>query len=210
MKPIVRGRPDYCVSCGSRVVYDEISQSYVCPSCGLVYGFSETFSYEQVMHVAPASYTPKYDANVVKRAAELFGWSVAKEFKRMKKERARKVLEVLDMFRSREVNVEVGWDEIREAIRIIRQHKLDIDLEKVREIKVHKEISSLVNGNEKLTNDIWSFALLNKKTWSGYKASTVAKIFTYIYCKKNNININANIEKKYIKLADILMRHLKL
>lgn len=197
---------DFCPYCGARLVFDSFTHAYVCPVCGVVYEFEMMPSYTQLSHVAPLDnkVSGKLDADIVEKAVMLFGESVALELKKIRnKTEAKEVLKVLEsMAKKREYTA--SWRVIRKATEIASKYRL-VDLSSIREQRVKSEIKRFITDNKIPVDpeDVWVFAVSHKNLWAGRKATTIAMVFTYIYCKRRGIKIG-KVKPRIEKLANML------
>jgi hypothetical protein len=185
-----------------------MTHAYVCPVCGVVYEYEMVPSYVHLTHVAPLereSTAGKLDIEVVERAKVLFGEKVARELAKLDRVQAEEILTALEVIVSRR-NYSVSWKAIRKAVDIAAKHKLKVNFEAVRERRVKEEIERFVRENQIQVDprEVWYFAVRNKNLWAGRKAATLAKVFTYLYCKRKGIDININIPSRILKLAEAL------
>ena len=180
--------PWRCPYCGSRLIFDSKTHAYICPVCGIVFDYEMVPSYAQLQHSAPLELTQttqKLEDEVVEKASIIFGEKIAKEIKKVGREKAEEVLRALELLVKKK-RYKVSWEAIRAATEIANKYSLKIDLDVLREQEVLENIKRVVE-KEKLPvtlEEIYNFALRFKNLWSGRKASTVAIIFTYIYVKK--------------------------
>jgi len=195
-----------CRYCGAMLIFDSETHSYVCPVCGVVYDYDMVPSYVQLSHVAPLErqVQEKISSEVIERAAELFGKGVAKELMRMDRIHAEEVLRALEAIVNKQ-NYTVSWDAMRKAIGIASKHRLAIDLEELREKRIREEIEKFVkeSGLDIDPREVWYFAVRYKRLWAGRKSSTLAKLFTYLYCRKR-LGIDIKLESRIVKLAKAL------
>lgn len=196
-----------CNYCGAKLVFDEETHSYVCPVCGIVYGYEMFPSYDQLMHSAPLEppEQSKLDVEIIERASKLFGESVAAELSKMDKTHAEEVLGVLEAIVKKR-NYKASWMAVRRAVEIASKHKLKVDLDELREKRIYEEIEKFVKEaglDDVNPKEVWYFALKYKRIWAGRKSSTLAKIFTYLYCRKK-LGRDIKLEGKVLKVAKAL------
>lgn len=194
-----------CMYCGSNLIYDDRTHSYVCPVCGIVYGYEMLPSHSHLSHVSPLDQVSgKLDREVAEKAIELFGSTIAVELSKLKGVKAREVMKALEMLVEKR-NYNVSWKAIRKAVEIASKYKLKIDFDALREKRVRDEIHRFVEEHGLPVNpdDIWIFALRYRNLWAGRKARTIAEVFTYIYCRRKGINIE-NVKSRIIKLAQLI------
>jgi len=195
-----------CRYCGATLIFDSETYSYVCPVCGVVYDYGMLPSYAQLSHVAPLERQDqeKLSSEVVKRASELFGKSVAKELLKMDRIHAEEVLRALEAIVNKQ-NYTVSWDAMRKAIEIASKHRLATDIEELREKRIREEIERFVREAELNIDpkEVWYFAVRYKRLWAGRKSSTLARVFTYLYCKKR-LGIDIKLESRIVKVAKAL------
>jgi len=194
-----------CRYCGAKLIFDYETHSYVCPVCGVVYDYEMLPSYVQLSHSAPLEQNrDKLDSEVVEKAAELFGRSVAKELSRMDRIRAEEVLKALEAIVMKR-NYDVSWEAMRKAIEIASKHRLKVELDELRERRVREEIERFVkeSGLDVDPKEVWYFAVRHKRLWAGRKSSTLAKVFTYLYCKKR-LGKEINLDNRTLKVVKAL------
>lgn len=199
-----------CRYCNSLLILDPNTYSYVCPVCGVVYDYEMVPSYYQLSHTSPLTADEiKLEKDVVARARRLFGELVAKELTKMGEPQAEEVLTALDALVNRREH-RVSWSAVRKAVEIASKYNIKVDLEEAREKKIQAEIERFVadQGLDIDHREVWFFAVRYKHLWAGRKSSTIAKIFTYLYCKKR-LNIEIKLDGKHLKIARALERVLE-
>jgi len=195
-----------CRYCGAGLIFDPETYAYVCPNCGIVYGYEMLPSYAQLKHVTVLDSKSEYklDREVIERAREIFGETVAKELSRLDKRYAKEVLTALESIINKST-YRVSWNVLRKALEIAEKYNMDTDLEEIREKRIREEIEKFVKEEcpEVDPNEVWYFTIKYKKLWAGRKSSTVAKIFTYIYCKKK-LNKEIKLDSRTLRVARTL------
>lgn len=196
-----------CPVCGSGLVFDGLTHSYVCPGCGLVYDYELVPSRTHLTHAAPPDrrFFGRLRPGVVERAAELFGSSVAAELMGMRGPEAEEVLRALEAAVLKR-DYSVSWRALRRALEIASRHGLATDLAGLRGERVRSEIERLVRelGLPVDPGEVWRLAVANRELWAGRRASTVAKVFTYIYCRRRGIEVR--LDPRTARLAQALER----
>jgi len=194
-----------CGLCGSKLIYDGLTHSWVCPVCGVVYGYEAIASRTHLSHVAPLDgvASGRASSEVVRRARLLFGSAVASELRKLDRAFASEVLEALEaLVEKREYRV--PWRALRKAVEVASKCGLSVDLTAIRERRVRGEIERFVRENRLPVDpgEVWSLALKHRSLWAGRRAATIAKVFTYIYCARRGIKVK--LDPKTLKLARIL------
>ena len=162
------------------------------------------------MYSAPlASDRFKLDKEVVSRAQKLFEKYVAKDFANIEEPYAHEMKEILGgVVIKREYRL--PWSAIKKYREVAQKSVQVAGLEEEREKRVQEEIKKFVEEQNLGIDyrEVWFFAVRYKRLWAGRKAATIARIFTYLYCKKR-LNKEIKIDARSSRIARALEKVLE-
>ncbi|MEM4843975.1 MAG: TFIIB-type zinc ribbon-containing protein [Ignisphaera sp.] len=198
---------DKCPYCGEQLILDSETMEYVCPVCGTVFGYEMLPSFEQLTYAEIYSARRRLDSEVEQLAEEIFYGTVPKELKKMRKDKATRIVKTLEAIVKKRI-YSIDWSIVREAMKIAKRYGINVDLSSIRSEQVLNTIKTLVKTYNLGVDPekIYLFTVKHKDLWSGRKPETIAIVFTYLYAKlKLGIEIQISMSqsaKKLVKLFE--------
>ena len=197
-----------CPYCGSPLIYDEETMSYICPKCGYVFGYETIASFSHLSHVTPASeYKPPDEALAV--AASLLSKEVANEIG-LSSSTSKSAQEITMALYSvvTEDTRKIPMSVMKKALEVARRAGLNLamEMERIREKRVKEEITEKIieYGLDLDPDEVFDIALLYKHLWAGRRSSTIAWVFLYLVGKKKGIKVP--IPPRILKIAKLFSR----
>ncbi|MEM1693977.1 MAG: TFIIB-type zinc ribbon-containing protein [Ignisphaera sp.] len=194
---------DKCPYCGESLILDSENMEYVCPACGTVVGYEMLPSFDQSVYMYPIV-RRRLDSEVLRLAEELFYGTIPGELKRMKRDKATRVVKALEALVKKRIYT-IDWRVVREAIEVARRYGVKVDLSSVRSQQILNTIKSLVeNHNIDLDpQEVYLFAVKHRDLWSGRKPETIAAVFTYLYARKLGKEVRIPMSQNTRKLVKV-------